>query len=243
MQLHYFMLGELLIWLCRSSHWQFFVKKAVVKNFATFTGKHQCWSVFNNDADLQACNKRLQHRFFPVNIVQFLRTPILKNNWVQLLLIMAIWLLCFSRKFDYSEYGKLAIPSKSKNSILNRTVQLFSGVMSVIWLSLPNALFMVDSILCRHASISHPYLKRAVWGALLWIVTCTLYTVGPTTNTILGITGWPTLNAPLCIYSQLSNSECHTPYSWVSYSKYPTLCTARCPTPNILLCLSVPYFI
>ena len=39
-------------------------------------------SLFNKAAGLQASNfikKRLQHRYFPVNIVKFLRTPILKN--------------------------------------------------------------------------------------------------------------------------------------------------------------------
>ena len=63
---------------------------------------------------------------FSCEYCAILRTPILKNNWVQLLLIMAICLLCFSREFDYSEYGKIVILSKSKNSILNRTIQLFS---------------------------------------------------------------------------------------------------------------------
>ena len=56
--------------LFRSSHQRCFVKKAVHKNFAVFTGKH-----------LRVCNfiqKRLQHRCFPVINVKFLRTPLLK---------------------------------------------------------------------------------------------------------------------------------------------------------------------
>ena len=58
------------------------MKKAALKNFAIFTGKHLCWSLFFKVADLQARNvikKRLQHRCFPVNIANDLRTPILKN--------------------------------------------------------------------------------------------------------------------------------------------------------------------
>ena len=54
----------------RSNHWRCFMKKAVLKNFAIFTGK------------LQACNfieKRLQHSCFPLNIAKLLKTPILKN--------------------------------------------------------------------------------------------------------------------------------------------------------------------
>ena len=32
--------------LCRSSRSQMFFKKDVLKNFANFTGKHLCWSLF-----------------------------------------------------------------------------------------------------------------------------------------------------------------------------------------------------
>ena len=60
-----------------------FYKKAVLKNFAIFTGKRLCWSLyFNENAGLQSCNfikKRLRHRCFPVNYAKFLRAPVLKN--------------------------------------------------------------------------------------------------------------------------------------------------------------------
>ena len=45
-----------------------FRENDVLKNFDIVTGKHLCWSLF------QARNfnkKRLQHRFFPVNIAKF----------------------------------------------------------------------------------------------------------------------------------------------------------------------------
>ena len=62
---------------------QVFNKKAVLKNFAIFTEKHLRWSFFlNKNAGLQSWNfikKRFQHRFFPVNIAKFLRTPIFEN--------------------------------------------------------------------------------------------------------------------------------------------------------------------
>ena len=51
--------------------------KSVLKNFAIFTGKYLCWSLFTMKLpSLQACNftkKRLQHGCFPVNIAKFLR--------------------------------------------------------------------------------------------------------------------------------------------------------------------------
>ena len=62
-----------------------FYKKIVFESFAIFTRNHQRWSFFL----IKVCNfikKRLQHRCFPVNIAQFLRTPTLKNVCDQLLL-------------------------------------------------------------------------------------------------------------------------------------------------------------
>ena len=60
-----------------------FYKKTVLKNFAIFTGKHRYWSLFLINLHVlkiyKFIKKRLQHRCFPVNIVKFLRTPILKN--------------------------------------------------------------------------------------------------------------------------------------------------------------------
>ena len=63
----------------RGSLSQMFFKIGVLKNFAIFTGKHLCWSLFliKLIKGLKSCNfikKRLQHRFFPVNIAKFLST-------------------------------------------------------------------------------------------------------------------------------------------------------------------------
>ena len=62
---------------------QVFYRKAVLKNFAIFTEKPLCWSLFlHKNTGLQSWNfikKRLQRRFFPVNIAKFLRTTVLKN--------------------------------------------------------------------------------------------------------------------------------------------------------------------
>ena len=58
-------------------------KKGVLKNFAIFTRKHLRWSVFGVFR-VNFIKKRLQHRYFPLNITKFLRTPILKNIWERL---------------------------------------------------------------------------------------------------------------------------------------------------------------
>ena len=52
------------------------VRKGVLRNFTTFTGKYLCQSL--KPATL--LKKRLWHRFFPVNVVKFLRTPFLQNT-------------------------------------------------------------------------------------------------------------------------------------------------------------------
>ena len=51
---------------------------AVIKNFSIFTGKHLCRSLLLIKS---ACNfiiKRLQHRYFPVNIAKYLLKDTLK---------------------------------------------------------------------------------------------------------------------------------------------------------------------
>ena len=68
----------------RSSHQRCSIKKAILKYFVIFTGKHLCRCLFfNKVAGHQACNffrKRLQHRYFLANIGKFIRRAILKNS-------------------------------------------------------------------------------------------------------------------------------------------------------------------
>ena len=75
------------------SLWRCFVKKGVLKNFAEFTGKHLCWSLFsNNVAGLRPATllrKRLQHRCFPVNFAKFWKAPLSQNTFRRLLLVVS----------------------------------------------------------------------------------------------------------------------------------------------------------
>ena len=60
-----------------------FHKKAILKHFVIFTGKHLTESFFNKVEDHQPCyfiKKRFQDRYFLVNFGKFIRTPILKKN-------------------------------------------------------------------------------------------------------------------------------------------------------------------
>ena len=49
-----------------------------LKNFAIFTGKHLCWSPFLGKLQVlkptNLLKRRLQHRYFPVNIAKLLKT-------------------------------------------------------------------------------------------------------------------------------------------------------------------------
>ena len=79
--------------LRRSSRPEVFSKKGVLRNFAKFTGKHLCQSLFfNKVADLRSAallKKRLWHRCFPVNFEKFLRTPFIIEHlrWLLLSLV------------------------------------------------------------------------------------------------------------------------------------------------------------
>ena len=72
-------------YLNRSSRPEVFWKKGVVRNFAKFTGKHLCQSLFLNKV-AGLLKKRLWHRYFPVNFVKFARTPFLTKHLGWLLL-------------------------------------------------------------------------------------------------------------------------------------------------------------
>ena len=56
----------------RNKHCKCCVKKGVLKNFAKFTGKYLCWSLFFNKVEglrpATSLKKKLQHRSFPMNL-------------------------------------------------------------------------------------------------------------------------------------------------------------------------------
>ena len=76
-------------------------KKAVLRNFTKFIGKHLCQSLFfNKVAGLRPAillKKRLWYRCFPVNFVKFLRTPFYAEHLLWLLLTFCLY-------FIYSVY-------------------------------------------------------------------------------------------------------------------------------------------
>ena len=60
----------------RNRRWQILLNIGVLENFANFTNKYLCWTLFfNKVAGLQLYYKRFQHRCFPVKFIKFLRTP------------------------------------------------------------------------------------------------------------------------------------------------------------------------
>ena len=76
--------------LIRNSHRRCSIKETVLKNFAIFTGKQLCWSLFFDKVEKKhrfyLKEKHLQHRRFPVSVAKLSRTPILKNICERLLL-------------------------------------------------------------------------------------------------------------------------------------------------------------
>ena len=60
----------------RSSRSQMLFKVDALKNFANFTGKHLCWSLFL----IKFIKTRLQLRHFPATFMKFLRKPFSQNT-------------------------------------------------------------------------------------------------------------------------------------------------------------------
>ena len=74
----------------RSSHQRCSVRKGVLRNFAKFTGKHLCQSLFFNKVSgsgpATLFKKRLWYMCFPVNFAKFLRAFFSQNTSGRLLL-------------------------------------------------------------------------------------------------------------------------------------------------------------
>ena len=64
--------------VCKCNRPDVFCEKCVLRNFAKFTGKHLCQSLFFNKVAVLSpetlLKKRLWHRCFSVNSAKFLRT-------------------------------------------------------------------------------------------------------------------------------------------------------------------------
>ena len=84
-----------------------FCQKGVLRNFAKFTGKHLCQSLFfNKVAGLRPgtiSKKRLWYRCFPANFAKFLRRTLLTEHLWWLLLLRGYWLI-FERQRKQKEY-------------------------------------------------------------------------------------------------------------------------------------------
>ena len=101
-----------------------FYKKGVLENFAKFTAKHLCQSLFlNKIAGLRSAillKKRLWHRCFPANFAKFSRTPFLQNTSGRLL-------LCFSIITSWH----LDVVRQKGVSLDNLPVNSTSGILSM----------------------------------------------------------------------------------------------------------------
>ena len=88
----------------RRNHQRCSVKKGVLGNFATFTGKHLCQSLFFNKVGglrpAALSKKTLWHRCFPVNFEKFQRTPFLQKSSGRLYLSV-IFAISLAQKFSF----------------------------------------------------------------------------------------------------------------------------------------------
>ena len=85
--------------LFRSSHQRCSIKKGVCRNFTKFAEKHLCQSLFfNKVAGLRPAillKKRLCHRCYPLDFVEFLRIPFLQNTSGRLLLAVVVQVVIY----------------------------------------------------------------------------------------------------------------------------------------------------
>ena len=122
------------LYFIRSSHQRCSMKKGALINFAKFTGKHLCRSLFfnkvaglrsffNKVAGLRRASllkKRLWYRCFPVNFAKFIRTPSLQSTSGRLLLFYVFPKASGQAILLYSngDQSKIFVPKKQKTGYL-----------------------------------------------------------------------------------------------------------------------------
>ena len=98
----------------RSSHQRCSIEKAILKNFAIFTGKHLCWSLLL--IDLQASRPAtFLKSCFPVNIAKFLRTLNLIKICEQLLLPFLLFTVNISSSGLVSALNSIGLLQRSSS--------------------------------------------------------------------------------------------------------------------------------
>ena len=147
----------------KSGHQRCSVKKVFLKNFANFTGKHLCWSLFlNKVAGYQACNfikKRLQDCYFLWNLLNFLRTPILKNICERLFCSFFLMALCslftsyiYRPKIECKDEGSYFYKNQKERPLVTEkkffSVNSFQKILIFhIWVSSENTQCFVGAFL------------------------------------------------------------------------------------------------
>ena len=120
------------------------------KNFAIFTGKHICWSLFFNFIE-----KRLQHRCFPVNIGKFVKNLFWRTSpyacfWRD----FRKWLIrTFILKRRFQNHPDFVILQKYQS--LSNLLELFSATCCLCILQ--------TQLTRRNASIPKKFQKCQKW--------------------------------------------------------------------------------
>ena len=118
----------------RSSHQRCSIRKGVLRNFAKFTGKRLCQSLFfNNVAGLRPAIL-LKRDFdtgvcFLMNFVKFLKTPFLQNTSGWLLLLHCETFHWCSTLPVVSQYLQLLLFTIFHTRIFQTTEPAFAGVL------------------------------------------------------------------------------------------------------------------
>ena len=144
------------LYLCipRNSRPEMFCEKGVLRNFAKFTGKHLCQSLFFNKVagprPATLLKKRLWHRCFPVNFAKFLRTTsFIEHLWWLLLYAVVSKNGNFCDEISYSNLIVLCFLFSSLINVINCSFVPFHMInMSSIYLKYKRATSLVYGYIC-----------------------------------------------------------------------------------------------
>ena len=152
-------------------------KKGVIKYFTKFSEKRLCWSIFlNKVADLRPTTllkKRLQHKYFPVNFVKFLRIPFNRTPSVAasdcyqlwIFLLFGKWVNCMQPRIIKSPVFLVASSLNVQSSKGIKPIKIYSWVKQSLREKYPTTEFFLVRIFLYSVQIqeNRDHKKHRIW--------------------------------------------------------------------------------
>ena len=158
------------VMFCRSSHSQMFLKIDFLRNFASFTRKHLCWSLFFDKVAGKVFKNTFFYRTPPVAVFVVFE----QNNLIFSVISITIFGINYNQKLSWKycnyyhpPYIKISISYQKYAHLVQEFCSLLSPILT--FLNLSNIYFCIISVFLRlggdgGGGVSHSYTVSLIEG-------------------------------------------------------------------------------